>query len=85
MELLVTKETGESLTFRTNELILFRYYDKHMFFFTEGGSAGCILEHTSIDGLTMYRMLRETFTDMTSTPVLNEAVRPLSSRLSHPE
>lgn len=50
-----------------------RYYDKHMFFFTEGGSAGCILEHTSIDGLTMYRMLRETFNDMTSQPVLDEA------------
>jgi len=49
-----------------------RYYDKHAFYCTKGGNAGIVMEHTAVDGVTVYRMLREVFQDMITTPVLNE-------------
>jgi len=51
-----------------------RYYDKLMLFFCPNGEGGCLIEHTAVDGITVFRFIQESYDDIQKQPAveLNE-------------
>lgn len=52
-----------------------RYYDKLMLFFCPNGQAGCLIEHTAVDGLTVFRFIQETWKDVVKQPIVEQATK----------
>jgi carnitine O-acetyltransferase len=48
-----------------------RYYDKLMLFFCPNGEGGCVIEHTAVDGITVFRMIQETYNDVQTQPLVH--------------
>jgi carnitine O-acetyltransferase len=54
-----------------------RYYDKLMLFFCPNGEGGCLIEHTAVDGILVFRFIQESYDDVQKQPVveLNDQAR----------